>query len=220
MLFRASGVALYCQETEMMNDNSLAELGSAAAGIAHDINNQLTLILNYLDISDLAGARTAAGRCSDLTSSLLSWCRGETMHLRRIDVCAFLVDFADSLHLPDRVSLTLETPDTPSFIKADPLALTRVLNNLISNACDAMQGEGAIAVRAVGQTIEVSDSGPGIPPEVARRIFEPFYSTKGAKGTGLGLAIVREIMSRHGGSIILRGEPNTGAAFRLGFRAA
>jgi signal transduction histidine kinase len=203
---------------DMTNEQSMEELGSAAAGIAHDLNNQLTLILNYLDISNVEGARAAASRCSALTGSLLSWCRGETVRTKPLAVNPFLLDFADSLDLPDGVALKLEFADTPLEIKADPLALTRILTNLIANACHAMNDAGSIAIRAFDRTIEVSDSGPGIAPADAKRIFEPFFSTKGSKGTGLGLAIVRELMMRHGGSVILRSEPEGGATFSLRFR--
>jgi signal transduction histidine kinase len=202
--------------------NNMAELGSAAAGIAHDINNQLTLILNYLETRDIPAARTAAGRCSALTSSLLSWCRGESIHIRSLDPAAFLLDFVDSLHVPDHVRLSFEAEPNRTRIKADPLALTRVLTNLVSNACDAMDHDGEIVIRSIGATIEVSDSGPGIPAAVARRIFDPFYTTKGAQGTGLGLAIVREIMRQHGGHVGLLSEPGEdtkrGATFVLRFR--
>jgi signal transduction histidine kinase len=206
-----------------MKHESLAELGSAAAGIAHDINNQLTLILNYLSVSDVDGARRAAARCTELTSGLLSWCRGETLRLQPVDVCEFLVDFADSLHLPDGVALRIEIPEAHPRIRADRLALTRMLTNLVSNACDAMHGEGSIVIRAAGHSIEVADSGPGVEAAVARRIFEPFFSTKGSAGTGLGLAIVRETMRQHGGNVFLRNEPRdgskkAGAIFVLRFR--
>jgi signal transduction histidine kinase len=203
---------------DMEHENSLAELGSAAAGIAHDINNQLTLILNYLEIKNVEGARAAAGRCSALTSSLLSWCRGETMRLQSIDTRAFLVDFANSLHVPDTISLTLEAPASLPAIKADPVALSRILTNLVTNACYAMNNAGAISIRAFDRTIEITDSGPGIAPEIMKRVFEPFFSTKGSKGTGLGLAIVREIMREHGGNVVLRNEPGRGATFSLRFR--
>lgn len=201
-----------------MTNEELAELGSAAAGIAHDINNQLTLILNHLEFSNVEGARAAAGRCSALTAGLLSQCRGETVGLEAIDPGAFLLDFTDSLHLPDTVSLMLDVSAAHPTIKADPLALTRILTNLISNACDAMHNAGSISIHAFDSTIEVTDSGPGIPPELVKRVFEPFFSTKGAKGTGLGLAIVREMMRQHGGNVILRNEPDQGATFSLRFR--
>jgi signal transduction histidine kinase len=204
-------------ETAGLNSR-LETIGSAAAGIAHDINNQLTLILNYLEITDLRGAREAADRCCALTSSLLSYCRGETPALRPVNVAAFLKSFVETLHLPPGVRWTLELEDPLPDIKADPLAIGRVLTNLIGNACDAMDNAGSIAIRASQGTIEVLDSGPGIPPAKIREIFEPFYSTKGSRGNGLGLAIVREIMRQHGGSATVRSEPGKGAAFTLRFR--
>ena len=123
----------------------LSELGSAAAGIAHDLNNQLILILNYLEISNLEGARKAAGRCSALTGSLLSWCRGEALHKTLLNVNSFLLDFADNIHLPDTVTLRVHISEIPVEIEADALALTRILTNLVNNACDAMDGMGSVA---------------------------------------------------------------------------
>lgn len=190
---------------------------SAAAGIAHDLNNQLTLILNYLDVSNIEGARRAAGRCTALTSSLMRWSRGETLNLSPVRLSPFLLDFADSLHLPDGISLVLDIASELPGVLADPDALTRVLTNLVGNACDAMCGKGHLTIRAVERTIEVSDSGPGIAAEDASRIFEPFYTTKGSKGTGLGLAVVREIMRQHGGSVWMRSKPGHGATFCLRF---
>jgi signal transduction histidine kinase len=190
---------------------------SAAAGIAHDLNNQLTLILNYLDVSNIEGARRAAGRCTALTSSLLRWSRGETLTLSPVRLNPFLLDFADSLPIPDGVSLNLDIAGDLPEVFADPAALTRVLTNLVGNACDAMCGKGRLTIRAIERTIEISDSGPGIAAEDASRIFEPFYTTKGTKGTGLGLAIVREIMRQHGGSVWMRSQPGQGATFCLRF---
>jgi signal transduction histidine kinase len=205
-------------KNDMTNEQSMAELGSAAAGIAHDLNNQLTLILNYLDISNVEGARTAANRCAALTSSLLSWCRGETMRTKPFDVHSFLFDFIDNLPLPDSVTVALEMAEAPMEIKADPLAVTRVLLNLVLNACHAMDNAGSIVIRAFDRTIEVSDSGPGIAPADSQRIFEPFFSTKGSEGTGLGLAIVRETMRKHGGEVSFRNGLAGGATFSLRFR--
>jgi two-component system, NtrC family, sensor kinase len=201
-----------------MTKQSLADLGSAAAGIAHDLNNQLTLIVNYLEVSNLEGARVAAGRCTALTSSLLLWCRGETIRMEPIDLGKFLFDFADNVETPDYVPVELELAEGLPEIKADPVALTRVLTNLVDNACDAMKGKGLVTITAFERTIEIGDSGPGIAPENLKRIFEPFFSTKNAKGTGLGLSIVREIMRQHGGSVWVRSKPGHGATFCLKFR--
>jgi signal transduction histidine kinase len=196
----------------------LENIGSAAAGIAHDINNHLTLILNHLEMADVAAAREAAGRCCALTSSLLSYCRGERLALRPLPVAAFLQSFVATLRLPPGVRWTLELEQPRPDIQAEPLALARVLGNLITNACDAMDNKGLIVVRAMQRTIEIRDSGPGIPATRIRRIFEPFYSTKGSRGTGLGLAIVRDIMRQHGGAATARSEPGRGATFTLKFR--
>jgi two-component system sensor histidine kinase HydH len=141
------------------------------------------------------------------------------MSLVPVSLHKFLLDFVDSLDLPDGVSLTLDAPESAGKILADPVALTRVLTNLVGNACDAMKSKGRIMISAFGRTIEVTDSGPGIAPEDARRIFEPFYSSKGAHGTGLGLAIVREIMRQHGGGVLVRSTPGCGATFCLRFRS-
>jgi signal transduction histidine kinase len=196
----------------------LENIGSATAGIAHDINNHLTLILNHLELSDVTAAREAAGRCCALTSSLLSYCRGESLALRPLPVAAFLQAFIATLHLPPGVHCTLELEQPLPDIQAEPLALARVLGNLITNACDAMDNEGSILIRATQKSIEIRDSGPGIPATRIKRIFDPFYTTKGMRGTGLGLAIVRDIMRQHGGAATVRNEPGRGATFTLRFR--
>lgn len=201
-----------------MTQEALSDLGSAAAGIAHDLNNQLTLILNYLEVSNLEGARAAAGRCTALTSSLLAWCRGEEPRIEPLGLRSFLIDFADSVHVPEGVVLTLDAAEAEDVIEADPVALTRALTNLVNNACEAMRGRGRVKISAFGSTIEVTDSGPGISPEDARHVFEPFFTTRGGAGTGLGLSIVREIMRQHGGAVWLRSIPGRGATFSLSFR--
>jgi signal transduction histidine kinase len=215
--------------TEPLELTRLELMGSAAAGIAHDINNQLHLIVNHLSTvdhrasPDVESALQAVQRCSALTSSLLSYCRGEPIEIRSLDPVDFLRKFIPQLRLPAGIALLIEVPETLPPIAADPTALSRVLGNLISNAVAAMSGgkhaEGILRIAASRQAIEIGDSGPGVPPEMDRIIFEPFFSTKGAQGTGLGLSIVRDIMRQHGGSVTLRSKPGKGANFALRFRA-
>jgi signal transduction histidine kinase len=193
-------------------------IGSAAAGIAHDINNQLTLIVNHLAVPDLEAAQRATECCSALTTSLLAYCRGDAVEPASTNPAVFLRTFAAQLRLPEGIELNLNVPDLLPAISADPLALTRVLTNLISNACDAMEGKGNLRITASPREIEVSDSGGGIPAEFAARIFDPFFSTKGIRGTGLGLSIVRDLMRRQGGSVSVQSEPGRGARFKLKFR--
>jgi two-component system NtrC family sensor kinase len=203
-----------------MNDSRLEIIGSAAAGIAHDVNNQLNLIVNHLAVADVPAAQRAAQRCAVLTSSLLAYCRREPVVLDAIEPTDFLRAFATDLRLPDGVDLQLVAPEASPAISADTLALTRILTNLLLNACDAIKNQGTIRIVCAPLAIEVADYGPGIPAENLERIFDPFFTTKGANGTGLGLAIVRDLMRRQRGSVSVRSEPGQGARFKLSFRAA
>ena len=198
----------------------LETIGSAAAGIAHDINNQLTLIVNHLSFADVQAAQAAVDRCSALTASLLSYCKGEAVEIAPLDPVEFLRRFTTQLCVPNEIEVTLNTPSSLPAIMANPLALTRVLTNLISNACTAMNDRGRLRIAAAPGVIEVSDSGLGIPAESRTKIFEPFFSTKGGAGTGLGLSIVRELMRQQGGTATLRSEAHEGARFTLQFRKA
>jgi signal transduction histidine kinase len=199
-------------------ESRLEMIGSAAAGIAHDINNQLTIIVNHLALPDLEAAQRATERCSALTASLLAYCKGDPIEVSSTNPAVFLRTFIAQLRLPEGVDLHLSVPALLPAISTDPLALTRVLTNLISNACDSMDGKGTLRITASPHAIEVSDSGGGIPVELAKQIFDPFFSTKGAKGTGLGLSIVRELMRQQGGSVTAHSEPGRGAQFTLKFR--
>jgi signal transduction histidine kinase len=109
-------------------------------------------------------------------------------------------------------SVEREYDDDLPKIWANAGELNQVWTNLIDNAADALGGQGRIAVRAFrgedGVTVEILDSGPGIPPEVRDRIFDPFFTTKEiGEGTGLGLDIVRRVVAGHGGTISVDSKP-------------
>lgn len=203
-----------------MDESRLETIGSAAAGIAHDINNQLALIVNHLSLADVRSAQAAVDRCSQLTASLLSYCRGAEVELGPVDPVEFLSIFTAQLCLPDEIKVTLSTPASLPAIMANPLSLMRVLTNLVSNAYAAMNGCGKLRISAARGVIEVSDSGPGIPAESRTKIFEPFFTTKGSAGMGLGLSIVRELMRQQGGFATILSEAGEGARFILHFREA
>ncbi len=203
-----------------MNSSRLEKLESAAAGIAHDINNQLHLIVNHLAVTDMEGAHRAAQRCAALTESLLAFCKGDPVQLIAVEPADFLLDFVDRLELPEGIDLRVDLAPPLPRVLAEPLSLTRALTNLISNACDALNNKGSIRITAAPRAIAVSDSGPGIPEDLILRIFEPFFSTKGDHGTGLGLPIVRDLMFRQCGSVSVYSAPGEGARFTLHFRAA
>jgi two-component system NtrC family sensor kinase len=198
----------------------LERIGSAAAGVAHDINNELMLVLNYLSVADIEAARVATRRCAGLTSRLLSYCRGDEPVSGGVDSAAWLREFAEDLTLPANVRLELELPAALPPIQADPVSLHRVLINLINNAFDAMKDQGTLRIRASVFAIHVEDSGPGIPTEDREKVFDSLYTTKSWRGTGLGLSIARFLMREQGGTIRLVQGPQGGACFELRFRPA
>jgi len=204
------------QETDI-RQSRLEMIGSAAAGIAHDLNNQFTLILNHLALSDLASAQDAVSRCVALTSGLLVWCRGESAPLQPTDLAAAVRRFAARAGIPEQIRLNIEIPEGLSLVLGDETGIERALDNLFRNACAAMKASGKVRIVVRAGEIDVEDSGPGIAPENLTRIFEPFFSTR---GSGLGLAIVRDIMRRHGGSVTVQSTPGAGARFTLHFRPA
>jgi signal transduction histidine kinase len=208
-----------------MKDFRLEQIGSATAGIAHDINNQLNLILNHLSLAQLDGtsihgARQAAERCSALSTSLLSYCQNGRLELQSHDLSKLMRKAIPQLHVPDGIRLEIDVPQSLPLVRASSLGVIRALTNLVGNACEAMGGYGTLRITAAPQQIDVSDSGPGIPHDLHKRIFEPFFTTRGAAGTGLGLAIVRDIMREQGGYVSVVSEPGQGAHFTLRFRAA
>jgi signal transduction histidine kinase len=214
----------------LVEQSRLERLGFAAAGIAHDINNQLNLIVNYLEPSRpetktlgefrVADAREAVQRCSALTTSLLSWCRSESLVNQSLDPAKVARKFVSEFRVLDGIKLELDIPHSLPLMRANSLAVSRVLFNIANNACDAMKGRGTLRLVASEQQLEVIDSGPGIPTDQINRIFEPFYTTKAGLGFGLGLSIVRELMREMGGYVAVASEPGAGTHFILRFRSA
>ena len=186
----------------------------------------------------LERAQKSVQRARDLIQQMLTFSRGQHGEPRPLSLVPLVGESLGLLKstLPSSLEFTLETdPDLPE-VMADPVHIEQVLMNLCINARDAMQGSGRldIALRAVdvapggvcascrkplrGRYVElaVGDSGPGIIPEVADRMFEPFFSTKGVgKGSGMGLSTVHGIVHDGGGHVLLDTEPGRGSTFRI-----
>lgn len=233
----------------MHKQESMAQL---AAGIAHDVNNVLAVVLNTLEItwldnaeddpivsSALATIKDAVRRGTDMMRELMTFAGETTITLKRSNP-AELVNASSRLiagTLGPRVSVHYDLPSNLPTIDADATQFWKIFFNLARNAAEAMAGHaGEITISAKafemtpalattfmssralrlgpGVLFRVSDNGPGIPPAIARRIFDPYVSTKSA-GRGLGLAIVASIVAAHEGGISVHSSPVDGTTFGI-----
>ncbi len=223
----------------------LASLSDFAAGIAHEINNPLAIIIEAagwvedLLEDELKQSRnldemhkalrqivTQAGRCRDITHNLLSFANRVPGRLDDVRLDDLIRDVAASLEkraASRRVAIRLHLDANAPTQHLSPTEIQQVLVNLIGNAIDALETKGGhidVTMRfAQRETlIDVADDGGGIPAEIASRIFDPFFTTKPVgKGTGLGLAICYGIMKNLGGSIAVESKVGSGTTFHLRF---
>jgi len=210
----------------------LAVVGQLAAGAAHEIRNPLTYIksaIQYVksDIQDpkkqkmVKSVLLEVDRINEILSGLLSFSRQNNPVKREFDLAVLVnqtLDLIRSTRMKKQITLTANcfAPSIP--IVADSDQLKQVLVNIILNAIDAIDSEGAIDVAvqptkiegAMFYNITISDNGRGIKEESLEKLFDPFYTTK-EDGTGLGLSISYGIIHRHMGSIDINNRPEGGA---------
>ena len=191
------------------------------------------------DVREIVGA---AQRASQLTRQLLAFSRQQALEPRALDVHEVLRDMASMLRrlLGAGIELSMHARDGVPMVFADRTQLEQVVLNLAVNARDAMGSAGRLRLETARADVQledasdhpglrpgtyarvdVSDSGPGIPPDVLARIFEPFFTTKPAgQGTGLGLAVVYGIVKQSGGYIMVDTKPGAGTTFSVLLPAA
>jgi iron only hydrogenase large subunit-like protein/nitrogen-specific signal transduction histidine kinase len=204
----------------LFNAEKLASMGQLSAGIAHEINNPLGVILlhaNLLldfvdkhsdDYEDVQLIVEQAERCRKIVSGLLDFARSNKVILQPVDIVEFINHYMKSIMKNDNVEIAVDTSkiDDP-MVEIDKDQIAQVLTNLIVNACEAMQPDGGKITVALEDSdkyfkIIVADDGPGIPKEYRTKIFEPLFTTKQiGKGTGLGLAVTYGIVKMHRGQI-------------------
>ncbi|MCH8332475.1 GAF domain-containing protein [Candidatus Sumerlaeota bacterium] len=225
-----------------MQAERLAALGTATASLAHYIKNILTPLKGSSTLIDL-GLKTnnseiieqtwpimkrATTKISKLVQDMLTVSREREPEREAVDLGEMIEEIVkDSQEraAASGIELPLELdPDLP-LASLDPSRLHDSILNLVGNAIEALQEsgmqEGWVRVRASFDkeknviVVEVEDNGPGMPPHVCKRIFEPFYSTKGSRGTGLGLAVVEKTIEEHGGKLTLESEVGKGTKFTI-----
>ena len=219
---------------ELVQAESLAVIGRFAQGIVHDLKNPLSIISLSAEMFDLPGVnpelraqaqrriRKQVERISDMVGDILIFTQGVRHHaeLKPADYRAFVTNLIGDLRAEAEIKaarIEMAGPPPSAPVRFEPHRLSRVFFNLVHNATDAMPEGGTIFLRfqSDGRDLitEIEDTGPGIAPEVADHLFQPFATHGKAHGTGLGLSICKRIVESYGGAIAARSEAGRGAIF-------
>jgi signal transduction histidine kinase len=212
---------------DRVRSQRLAAIGQIAAGIAHEINNPLGVILGYvklmlmapeqIKVSELQIIEDEARQCQKIVQGLLELARPLRLDQGPVDLADIaretLARLKESGQLRD-IKVQVFPDDLSVVMEGDETKLRQVVYNVLLNAVEAMPAGGQLGLemKRINQEacLTVSDSGAGIDPEVMPRLFEPFFTTK-AKGTGLGLVTSQSIVHAHGGRITIDSNPGGGA---------
>lgn len=222
-------------QDELIRSERMAAVGQLAAGLSHEIDNPIGIILGFAELlaadmpdddprrEDLLTIINESRRCKRIVRGLLDFSRPPVLGIIPTDineVVTATAEAAGSQRLFKGVRIRTALEDGLPVLTADPDRLRQVFMNLLINAAQAMHGEGAIDVTTLYDAdaravrITFADTGPGVPPPDMDRVFEPFYTTKRpGEGTGLGLAICVRLLEEQGGSIDVSERPGGGARF-------
>lgn len=218
--------------------NRMETLGKLVSGAMHDLGTPLSVIGTHLellrqdphreDIHKRLDTMTAqVQHCNDLVRTTMNFLRHSSQEAAPFSLNGAIrmcIEVARPLMLSQNVALAADFGLALPACEGDLVLVRQAILNLIYNACQAMEGQEEPRQLRLETyhdkgmvCLAVQDSGPGVPLEHARQIFDALFTTKGNKGTGLGLAVVRNVMTRHGGEVYLEDTPGRGARFVLAF---
>ena len=223
-------------QQRLLQADRLSQLGALVSGVAHELNNPLAAIAAFGEAlaldphqSDLAESaeviRSEAMRAGRIVQTLLDFARQRPRTQTAVDlgeIAERVLALQRSAHKKARIRATVSVPKEVPAVAGDPQELQQVMLNAVVNARQAIESAGrpgqiAIAARSSDRyvLVTVEDTGPGVPPEILDRVFEPFFSTKAERGTGLGLAISFGLVRGMGGRMWIQNVEGGGA--RLSF---
>jgi two-component system sensor histidine kinase/response regulator len=221
----------------LLQSEKVATMGSLLAGVAHELNNPLAVVLGQAMLlrESAAGSpfatrgdkiHTAAERCARIVKNFLALARNRPPERGPVALNSVVTQAVELLAYELRTSavdVELRLSDSVPVFQADGHQLHQVVVNLVTNAHHAMRqttGPRRITLAsefdaaAARVRVTITDTGPGIPPDVQARMFEPFFTTKPpGEGTGLGLSLCRGIVEEHGGTLRVESQPGHGATF-------
>jgi signal transduction histidine kinase len=222
-------------EEQLQHAEKMASIGLLAAGVAHEVNTPLTGISSYtqmlreqINTADLRyplleKIEKQTFRAAKIINNLLNFARSGGVDLEPVDVNKVLYDVISLLEHQlekTRIKVRREFAEHLPRVRGNENRLQQVFFNLILNAKDAMPSGGwlTLETRADDDTVivEVKDTGVGIRREHIKRIYDPFFTTKGiGRGTGLGLSVSYGILQEHGGAIFVDSVPGKGTTFQV-----
>jgi two-component system NtrC family sensor kinase len=224
-------------QSRLLQSERLASMGQISAGVAHEINNPLSTILLYShmllkqhqaqspETEDIQMIVNEATRCRYIMRGLLDFARQSRVVKTKTDLKTLIEEVADNMSLKTRgtgVRVASEVQEDLPALMLDFEQIRQMLTNLVQNGVDAIQGQGEVSISAGIAASEdwvivrVRDSGCGMPQEVIKQLFTPFFTTKQlGKGTGMGLSIVYGVVKMHSGDISVESEVGKGTTFLI-----